>query len=314
MGFDHKPDLYSVVVPVYNSEKSLPILCERLKKVFLQLNEEFELILVDDSSKDGSYAVMQNLYEANANIKIIQMAKNFGQHKAILCGLHYAEGDFIITMDDDLQHPPEEIPLLIETLKMHDEIDVVIGVYDSKKHNPIRNFGTRVMNCITSYVFHKDTSLRLTSFRLMRRLTADALTRSQTIAPRIGTMLLQVSDRIMNVTVHHDERRFGRSGYTFRHLTRDFFNNIINNSDLPLRFLGTFGFCCFIGSIAGSAYYIVQYFIHGISVPGWTTLLVLLLLFFGLTLFSVGLIGKYMIRIMKETQKMPLYVIRKKDL
>ena len=306
--------MFSVVVPVYNSEKSLRILYERLSNIFKQIEVEFELILVDDSSSDDSYKVMNELYEEHSNVKIIQMAKNFGQHKAIMCGLGYVEGEYVVTMDDDLQHPPEEIPKLIEALKSHEEMDVIIGTYDSKKHNVIRNLGTKTMNRITSFIFNKDVNLKLTSFRLMRRFIADALVASKTVTPRIGTMLLQVSNRIMNVTVHHDERKFGRSGYSFKRLVKDLINNIINNSDFPLRFLGGFGLLCFIVSILGALYYIVRYFVVGVSVPGWTTLIVVLLLFFGLMLFAIGLLGRYMMRIMKASQGMPIYVERKVDL
>ena len=302
--------LFSIVVPVYNSEKSLEILYERIEKVFHMMDEEFELILVDDSSKDASFKIMKELHEKDNRVKIIQFAKNFGQHKAIMCGFHYAQGDFIITMDDDLQHPPEEIPKLIEAIRTHLEMDVIIGRYDTKKHNVVRNLGTACMNKITSAIFKKDTTLKLTSFRIMRRHVVTSILESQTVMPRIGTMLLQVTNRIMNIEVHHDARAFGKSGYSFKRLVKDFMNNILNNSDIPLRFLGTVGVVSFALSIIFAIYYIGRYLIKGVAVQGWTTLVVLLLLFFGLTLFSLGLLGNYMLRILKETKKMPLYSIR----
>ncbi len=302
--------LYSIVIPVYNSEKSIPILYERLSRVFAGLNSEVEVIFVDDCSRDGSFQAMKELYRMNDNVKIIQLSRNFGQHKAIMCGLKFADGDFVITMDDDLQHPPEEIPKLINALEEHSEIDVVIGSYDTKKHNIVRNFGTYCTNLITSCIFKKDTRLKLTSFRLMRRYIAQALLESATVMPRIGTMILQVTNRIMNVKIHHEQRVYGHSGYSFQRLVKDFFNNIINNSDFPLKMVGRIGAVSFICSILMILYYITSYFVRGISIPGWTTLVVLILLFFGMTLFSIGLIGNYMIRIMTETKKMPLYVIR----
>ena len=122
--------LYSVVVPVYNSEHTLTELYTRLEKVFREtVQEPFELILVDDGSKDRSYQIMEKLRQKDPRVKIIQMARNFGQHPALLCGFSHAEGDFIITMDDDLQHPPEEIPKLINTIRERDDVDVIIASY-----------------------------------------------------------------------------------------------------------------------------------------------------------------------------------------
>lgn len=307
-------DLFSIVVPVYNSEKSLEILYNRVKEVFEQIGEDFEMVLVDDSSKDKSYQIMKNLHDTDSRVKIIQMAKNFGQHKAIMCGFKYAGGNFILTMDDDLQHPPTEIVKLIDTIRNNPDVDVVIGRYDTKKHNFIRNFGTAVMNKISAYIFNRDSNLKLTSFRIIRRHVVEAVLEAQTITPRIGSLLLQVSNRIINVEVHHDERAFGKSGYPFKRLVKDFFNNILNNSDLPLKFLGGVGVLSFIASIGLAIFYIVRYFVNGVSVAGWTTLIVLILLFSGLILFSIGLLGNYMIRILKETKKMPLYAIRDKRL
>lgn len=304
------PVLYSIIVPVYNSEQSIPILYKQLVEVFHEMDKNFEIIFIDDSSKDHSYEVMKELYCNNSNVKIVQLSKNFGQHKAIICGLSFADGEFIITMDDDLQHPPAEIPKMINAIQNHPEIDVVIGSYDTKKHNFIRNLGTYAMNFVSSYIFKRDSKIKLTSFRLMRRFVAQALLDADTVTPRIGSMILQVTNRIMNVKIHHEQRIYGHSGYPFRQLMKDFLNNILNNSDLPLKLVGKIGIVSFICSITMILYYIILYFVRGISIQGWTTLVILILLFFGITLFSVGLIGSYMIRIMAEAKKMPLYVVR----
>lgn len=148
--------LYSVVVPVYNSEHTLTELYTRLEKVFREtVQEPFELILVDDGSKDRSYQIMEELRQKDPRVKIIQMARNFGQHPALLCGFSHAEGDFIITMDDDLQHPPEEIPKLINTIRERDDVDVIIASYEGRKHGPIRRLGTKVSVWATSKMLGK---------------------------------------------------------------------------------------------------------------------------------------------------------------
>jgi glycosyltransferase involved in cell wall biosynthesis len=302
--------IYSIVIPVFNGEKSIEELYERVKIIFNQIDKKFEIIFVDDNSKDNSFEVLCKLHEKYNNVKIIQLARNFGQHKALLCGMHYINGEYVITMDDDLQHPPEEIPKLIDAMDRNPEMDVVIGKYDTKRHNLIRNLGTKMTNRFTSMIFKKDKNLKLTSFRLMKGYIVEALLESQTITPRIGTMLLQVNSRILNINVHHETRKYGRSGYSYNRLVKDFFNNIITNSDWPLRVVGKLGILSCIGSFGLALYYVSRYFIRGISIAGWTTLTVLLLFFSGLILLSLGILGNYMILILKETKKMPLYVIR----
>ena len=166
--------IYSIVVPVYNSENSLEILYGRIREVFeTEIGEDFELILVDDCSGDHSYEVIERLANSDSRVKGIQLSVNHGQQKAVLCGFHFVEGDYIITMDDDLQHPPEQIPVLIEKMNSSDDIDVVIGSYDTKKHGPIRRFGSWLMNLTSNIIYGKPNKLKLTSFRLIKRYVVD---------------------------------------------------------------------------------------------------------------------------------------------
>lgn len=305
---------YSIVVPVYNSEKTLEVLHKRVTEVF-EANrwEDFELILVDDCSRDDSAKVMSRLREQDKRVKIIFLAKNFGQHRALLCGFHHCKGEYVITMDDDLQHPPEEIPKLVEYMQSNSDVDAVVGSYLVKKHGPIRNFGTKMTNWFTSKMFHKDKNLHLTSFRLMRRYVVENICGIHVNNPRIGHLLLQVTNRIRNVDVRHDVRAYGKSGYTFSRLVRDFINNILNNSDLPLAVLGSLGLLSLAASILMILYYIVRYFFVGVSVPGFTTIVVLQLALGGLILFGIGLLGRYLINLNGEVKKMPNYVVRYKE-
>lgn len=307
--------LYSVVVPVYNSERSLDELYERVKKTFEQeVREAFELVLVDDSSVDHSFTVMENLRKVDPRVKIIQLSKNYGQHCALLCGMNYSKGDFIITMDDDLQHPPEEIPKLIEEINVRDDLDVVIGAYDVKKHGIIRNLGTYMSGLVTARVFGNDRNLQLTSFRIMRRFIAENLLKMKVSYPRIGHLLLLVSNRIGNVTVEHDKRMYGKSGYSFKRLVKDFFHNISNNTALPLVFLRNIGLLSFALSGCLALYYMIRYFVVGVSIEGWTTIILVLLFFSGLTLLGLGIVGEYLYRVLEETKKLPNYMIRKSNI
>ena len=305
--------VYSVVIPVYNSEKILDELHDRLVQVFDNVvKESFEVIYVDDASMDNSWQVLTSIKHKDERIKIIQLLTNSGQHNATICGFNYANGDYVITMDDDLQHLPEELPTLINEVKENDKADVVIGSYIQKKHSLSRNIGTNLLNRLTSHIFKKPLNLKLTSFRIMRKNIVEALLKINVDSPRIGNLLLLLTDRISNVPVKHEERKIGNSGYSIRRLIKDTLDNILSYSSLPLRFMIFIGFLSSIICFLLTFYYLYRYFFIGIAVPGWTTVTLLLLFFFGITLFSIGVIGEYLIRIVKEAKKYPQYIIRQK--
>ncbi len=306
--------LYSIVVPVYNSERSLRILHDRIVKVFDEvICSPFEMILVDDCSKDSSYAVILDLIKEDPRVKGVQLSVNHGQQKAVLCGMNYVSGDYVITMDDDLQHPPEEIPKLIAKIESSDDIDVVIGTYDSKKAGIIRKFGTKLMDLSSDMIFKKPKGLKLSSFRLMKRYVADNLSKVSISKPTVGPLLLQTTNRIVNEKIRHDARQFGKSGYTFKKLVKTFFQNMMTNSDIPLKAISFVGVLSFIASIALVIYLIVRYFAAGISIAGWTSSISLILFFGGMVLFSVGIMGRYLTDIMQEAKKMPSYLVRRED-
>ena len=306
--------LYSIVVPVYNSENSLNELYSRIKQVFEQtIKEEFELILVDDSSRDKSFSVMEQLHRKDSRVKIIQLARNFGQPSAILCGFSHVSGDFVITLDDDLQHPPEEIPKMIAVMNEREDVDVILATYENRKHGPIRKLGTFVSKLATNQMMNTSGDLDMTSFRLIRRFVVDAVLKMNIHLPQIGNLLLQVSNRIINVPVVHDARKYGRSNYTFRRLLHDLVYDITTHSAFPLIVVRNIGICSFIVSILLGIYYLLRYFISGISVEGFTTIVLLILAYNGLILLSVGILGQYLMHVLNEAKKTPPFVIRKKD-
>ena len=279
--------LYSVVVPVYNSEHTLQELYTRLEKVFREtIKEEFELILVDDGSKDRSFEVMKELREKDSRVKIIQMARNFGQHPALLCGFAHAKGEFIVTMDDDLQHQPEELPKMINVMNERDDVDVIIASYEGRKHNLIRKLGTKLSVWATSKMLGKDPNLQITSYRLIRRFLVEAMLKTNTYLPQIGNLLVLSSNLIYDITAH---------------------------TAFPLLMVRNIGIASFLVSLCLAIYYLVRYFMFGISVEGWTSLMLVMLAFFGLTLLSIGIIGIYLMNILNEAKKMPHYVIRQEE-
>lgn len=306
--------LYSVVVPVFNSQHTLESLYDRIRKVFDEtLREDFELILVDDSSRDNSFEVMTSLRRRDRRVKIIQMARNFGQHPALLCGFAHARGDFIITMDDDLQHPPEEIPKLVQEMNRRDDVDVIIASYEGRKHGLIRRLGTRVSVWATSRMLGKDPDLEITSFRLIRRFLVDAILETNTYLPQIGNLLILSSNRIINVPVRHDARAYGKSGYSFRRLAKDLIFDITAHSAFPLLVVKDIGILSFVFSFLLGMFLLIRHLLWGTSVEGWTSLMLVCLAFFGLTLLSIGIIGMYLMNILNEAKKMPHYVIRREE-
>ena len=303
----------SVVIPVYNAADCLDELFERLTAVLEDVCPDYEIILVDDASPDESWKVMKALREREPRIRLIQHMRNFGQHKAILCGMAYARGKLVATMDDDLQHPPEELPKLLDAIRTQDRIDVVMGAYVLKQHSWFRNLGTKTINAVTSHVFNKDSDLKLTSFRIMRRAIVRELMKYEIDCPRIGQLLLLTTNRIANVPVRHDAREHGRSGYTLRRLVANALDNILSNSSLPLQIVSYMGFACSFLSVVLGMYYLYKYLFVGISMPGWTTIILLMLMFFGILFFSLGIIGEYLIRILREAKRSPRSAVREEE-
>ena len=253
--------LYSVVVPVYNSEHTLQELYTRLEKVFREtIKEEFELILVDDGSKDRSFEVMQELRAKDNRVRIIQMARNFGQHPALLCGFAHVKGDFVVTMDDDLQHQPEELPKMINVMRERDDVDAIIASYEGRQHGFIRKLGTKFSVWATSKMLGKDPDLQITSYRLIRRFLVDAMVKTNTYLPQIGNLLIRSSNRIINVPVQHADRAYGKSGYSFKRLLKDLIYDITTHTAFPLLLVRNIGIVSFLISVVLSVCYLVRYF------------------------------------------------------
>ena len=306
--------LYSVVVPVYNSEHTLQELYTRLEKVFREvIKEEFELILVDDGSKDRSFEVMQELRAKDNRVRIIQMARNFGQHPALLCGFAHVKGDFVVTMDDDLQHQPEELPKMINVMRERDDVDAIIASYEGRQHGFIRKLGTKFSVWATSKMLGKDPDLQITSYRLIRRFLVDAMVKTNTYLPQIGNLLVLTSNRIINVPVQHAARVYGKSGYSFKRLVKDLIYDITAHIAFPLLMVRNIGIASFLVSMVMAVYFLVRYFAFGVSVEGWTSLMMVMLAFFGLILLSIGIMGIYLMNILNEAKKMPHYVVRRED-
>lgn len=298
---------YSIVIPVYQSARMLPELHQRLTAVMQGLGKPYEIIFVEDCGRDNAWQVLQELTKKDALVSAIQLMHNSGQSNATLCGLAHARGGVVLTMDDDLQHPPEEIPALIRALGPN--VDVVMGTPKEKNHHWFRRLGSGVMHDLNCYLLGKDRSLRFTSFRLMRRGVVDGLLILRTLSPALGPMINTVTHRIVNTTVEHAPRKEGRSGYTLRRLFAQTMSNLIGYSMLPLRLLAVIGGAGIVLSI-GFAIGLVLHYLKGGVVPGWTSIALLLVMLSGFNFFAFAIIGEYVLRILQRVNATPQYFVR----
>ena len=225
----------SVVVPVYNSASSIRELCARLKVILNVLAEKYEIILVDDGSKDNSVKQIKEAFADDIAIKLISLEDNFGQQSAIMCGLRHAKGDYIITIDDDLQNPPEEIEALMK--EMEKGYDVVYGIPLVKKHSGTRNFGSSIANLLFDVVCSKPRNVRVSSFRVLKKSIVEAVIEEKSSFVYISAATLKHTKNIGNVIVLHEARKHGSSSYNILKLLKLFYNIYINYSSLSRVFV-----------------------------------------------------------------------------
>ena len=257
-----------------------------------------------------SWEVMLSLKERDDRVHIIQFARNFGQPAAILCGMSRSVGDLVITMDDDLQHRPEELPKMIEVLDQQSDVDVVLATYMNRQHNGFRRLGTRVAKWATSRMMGSPADLDMTSFRVIRRFVVDAVLAENVYHPQIGNLLLQVSGRIVNVPVQHDARAYGKSGYSYRRLIRDLVFDVTTHSAFPMILTRNIGLAGVALDMILAIVFFVRYLLHGNTVEGWTSLMLITLLGFSLILVSLGVMGMYLLNILNQAKTIPTYVVR----
>ena len=301
----------SIVIPCYNSAKSLPELQERLKNSLDDLEINYEVIYVNDCSKDQTLSELKKLVHNDTNIKVIDLMFNAGQFRALYCGFEIAQGKFIVTIDDDLQHPPEEIFKLYNAIKNNENVDAVFGKYERKKHSFFRNLGSSLIKRINEKIYHKPKHLTMSAFRIMRRDLVETILSHKTISPVLGAIILKSTSQIINVNVQHDKRKHGKSNYNVIKLIKTTFDNVLNFSSLPLQTISIIGMFVSFISFVFSMFYLALYFVTDVTIPGWTSIMVLLNFYAGLILISLGLIGEYLIRILMEVNGTPKYKIRK---
>jgi glycosyltransferase involved in cell wall biosynthesis len=305
--------MVSVVVPVFRSAALLPSLVQRLKSTLDAQARPWELILVDDASPDESYPVMQQLRAADPRIRIVQLARNHGQQHATLCGLNYARGDEVVTIDDDLQNPPEEIaPLLAKLREGH---AAVIGRITDKRHGWWRNAGSRAHQRFAERIIGKPPGLYLSSFRALSRAAVDRLVRYKGAHPHISALLLKSvpPSAIVNIDVRHDARSVGASTYSARKLLKTASFLLINHSYIPLRFMTGWGLVLSLLSLLFAAWVVVRVLFFGHSVQGWPSLAVLVAFLSGNILMALGIVGEYLGRLVEEESVSEQFAIHREE-
>ena len=306
---------YSVVVPVFNSERTLNELVRRLTRVFESISSPYEILLIDDCSSDESWRLLQEFHKKDRKIKIIRLRKNSGQHNALLCGLNHAKGGYIITLDDDLQHPPEEIPKLID--KTGGGYAVVYGRYKTKQHGRIENFFSNCFQTLIHYTLDLPPHIFISSFAIFTSDVAKNMTSIRTSSVFLPALLVRSvpAKKITNVEVIHAPRRTGVSNYTIRKYLSLTFSLIISNVDLPLFIVGFFGMLVILLSMWYGIYTVFQYLAAPTrSLMDWTSLVAGLAFLLGMILFSLYITGEYLLRILTEVSRGPQYVIGEMEL
>ena len=300
---------YSVVVPVYNSEGSLKLLYERLKAVFGSLDGAWELVAVNDCSKDNSWNVLQELAREDSRVTAVNLYNNFGQHNAIMCGFAHAGGTYVITMDDDLQHPPEEILKLAETIA-EGGFSVVYGQYITKKHGWFRSLCSSWVNAVIAKI--TGSGYKVTSFRIIKHEVIQKLTDFKRYNVMIDVLIKDMVNRrdVGHVSVEHHVREIGKSNYSYGKLFAYALNMIFNYTIWPLRLGTILGLSLAVLSVLLGIYFFVDYFIHRVPVAGFTSTMVAMTFLFGTILFVVGVIGEYIGRMFLNINQRPQYFVK----
>lgn len=301
---------FSIVIPVYNSEAIVGETVKRTCQALETIGATFEIILVNDASPDGSWAVISDLAKADERITAINLLNNSGQHAANLCAFRQSRGEWVVTMDDDLQNPPEEISKLAE--KADEGYDLVLGEFQQKQHASYRRLGSRIVRLINQRIFGQEKDLVLSNFRMIRRDVVDRICAYRGPYPYVPGLCLMYSAHRANTLVRHDPRAIGQSNYNLQRIVSLVAAILFNYSSFPLRVVAGIGSVISLGAFVLGIYYLVVGLFARSSVPGWTTLVVLLSFFNGVVIVMLAMLGEYLVRIINQLSTSDPYIISEK--
>ncbi len=298
----------SIVIPVYNGANSIPVLVDALSQ--LDVAGGMEIILVNDNSPDDSLAVCRALCQQHTTpITVINLSRNFGEHNAVMAGLSQAKGQYIISMDDDLQNPPEEVIKLWQHAR-DGGFDVVYSRYSHKEHAAWRNWGSWLTNRCADVLIDKPKGLYLSSFRCISQFAAQSVLGHTGPFPYIDGLLMQITQNVDSIEVKHLPRADGHSNYTLRRLIRLFLSMFLNFSVMPLHIATAIGVGMGVLGLLGMIGVIIEWLISDTGATGWASLMAGMLLIAGVQLTMLGVIGEYLGRLFLTANGKPQFVIR----
>lgn len=295
----------SVVVPVFRSQAILPELHRRLVAALEPIAASFEIVLVEDCGGDASWEVMQELAARDPRITAIKLSRNYGQHNALLCGIRAARGKVIVTIDDDLQNPPEEIHRLLARLE--EGYDVVYGSPMAETHGVLRNAASRITKLALQSAMGVESASKVSAFRAFRTRLRDVFDAYRSPSVNIDVLLTWGTSRFSSVQVRQDSRHSGDSGYSLRKLIAHAINMMTGFSVLPLQVASVVGMLFGLTGFAILAFVVGRYLLHGSEVPGFTFLVSVIAIFSGVQLMALGVFGEYLARMHFRSMDRPPY-------
>lgn len=299
---------YSFVIPCYNSEKTIANLIElTCEQMDLMGKHNYEFVLVNDYSRDNTIDELRMLANKYKFVKVLNLARNFGQHNAIMAGLNNINGDIIIAMDDDLQTHPSQLNKLLS--KLEEGYDVVYGRYPEKKHSFFRNLGSKFNNWTVRVLIGKPKDLKASSFWVARRFVIDSIIKYDNPYSHIQGLFLRTTKNIGNADIEHFERAVGTSNYTIKSLVK-LWASCTNFSILPLRIATILGATFSSLGFLGCIYIIIHKMIFVNTAVGWSSIMVAILFFSGVNLLCIGLVGEYIGRLFISINRAPQYIVK----
>lgn len=300
--------LISIVIPCYNSEHTIRKVVEMTMEEFSSHGRyDCEFVLVNDYSRDNTFEEIRKLCADYKNVKGINLMRNFGQHNALMASLHYADGDYILGMDDDMQTHPSQIFKLID--KMEEGFDLVYGIYGKKKNSSLKNLSSKINEVTSRILLGRPKDIVSSNFWMITRAVAQEVMKYSSYNPYIDGIFYRTTHRIGNVLVEHHQREYGTSNYTFKKLLK-LWLAYWNYSVIPLRisaFIGTFAAC---GGFLGVLFCIVHKLISPSTTVGWSSTMCIIMFFSGLILMVLGIIGEYLGKVLLTLNQTPQFIVR----
>lgn len=302
--------LVSIVIPCYNSEHSIAEVVELVQAQFAKMSGyACEFVLVNDNSRDNTFAEIRRLAAAYPCVHGINLMRNFGQHNALMCALHYAKGQLIVGMDDDLQCQPSEIPAILA--KAEEGYDLVYGVYREAPNGAVKNFTSWLNKVTARKLLGRPKEIRSSNFWCITAQLREQVVRYTNYNPQLDALFTRLTSNIGNVTVEPHERKYGSSGYTLSKMVK-LWLAYFNYTVLPLRFVSVVGVVTACLGFVFGMITLVRKLIAPEVLVGWTSTICILLFFFGLVLLTLGIIGEYLGNIVLSINSTPQYIVREK--